>query len=146
MRRPGPAAQRFPMNDSQPFLDALVSICTEIEAWLGGTAASAAALDALLERFAPAFTMVGTDGACLDHAGLRALFARLAGYKPGLEIRLAALRTLAVYPGGAVICYDEHQRAASGALRARRSTAVLERDAADGRIRWLHLQETWLDA
>jgi hypothetical protein len=134
------------MNDSQPFLDAVVSICAEIEAWLAGAASSDAALDALLARFAPAFTMTGTDGACLDHAGLRALFARLAGYKPGLEIRLAALRTIAAYPGGAVIGYDEHQRDASGPLRARRSTAVLERDAADGRIRWLHLQETWLDA
>jgi hypothetical protein len=136
----------MPMSEAQPFLDAVVASCADIEARLAGTVTSEAALDALLAQFAPAFTMVGTDGAQYDHAALHALFARLTGSKPGLLITFAAMRAIALYPGGAVVGYDEHQRDASGPLRSRRSTAVLERDAASGRIRWIHLQETWLDA
>ncbi|MBN3724647.1 polyketide cyclase [Burkholderia sp. Ac-20379] len=140
------AAASFAADDAQPYFDAIVSTCAEIEAWLAGSATEAAALDALLAQFAPHFTMVGTDGAQYDRASLRALFVRLGGHKPGLRITFSAMRAIACYPGGAAIGYDEHQHDAAGALRSRRSTAVLERDAASGAIRWTHLQETWIGA
>ncbi|WP_414444064.1 polyketide cyclase [Burkholderia sp. 22PA0106] len=132
--------------DVQAYFDTIVSTCAAIEAWLAGTATDAASLDALLAQFAPCFTMVGTDGAQFDHAGLRTLFARLGGGKPGLRITFSAMRAIVCYPGGAAIGYDEHQHDATGALRSRRSTAVLEREAASGAIRWVHLQETWIGA
>ncbi len=130
--------------DRQPYFDTIVASCGEIEAWLAGTTRGEAALDALLARFAPAFTLVGTDGVQHDLACMRALFARLGGVKPGLVISFSAMRAIAVWPGGAVIGFDEHQRDASGPLRSRRSTAVLECDPASGAIRWTHLHETWI--
>lgn len=134
------------LANAQPYFDAIVSTCAGIETWLAGSVTDAAALDALLAQFAPRFTMVGTDGTQFDHAGLRALFTRLGGGKPGLRITFSAMRAIACYPGGAAIGYDEHQHDAAGALRSRRSTAVLERDAASDAIRWVHLQETWIGA
>ncbi|WP_186076703.1 polyketide cyclase [Burkholderia gladioli] len=138
------------MRDCASYFDMIAASCAEIEAWLAGTEHGEAALDALMARFAPSFTMIGTDGSQLDRAATRALFARLAGVKPGLAISFSAMRVIAAWDGGAAIGYDEHQRDASGPLRSRRSTAVFAREAGDGsagsEIRWVHLQETWVTA
>ncbi|AYZ68377.1 polyketide cyclase [Burkholderia multivorans] len=133
------------MSDSQVFLDALDASIAAIERWLSGADTAPAALDALMASFAPGFTMILTDGRKVDHDGTRALFAKLAGAKPGLRIGLSETHVLVSDDRHAVISYLEAQHAAAGELPARRATAVFERDAA-GAVRWTHLQETFCTA
>jgi hypothetical protein len=133
------------MSDTQVFLDALHASIVDIERWMSGADAAPAALDALIAQFAPGFTVTLTDGRALDLAGWRALLQRLSGVKPGLHITLSDIHVLASDDTHATIAYLEAQRAATGALPARRGTAVFERDAA-GAARWIHLQETFCTA
>ncbi|KML62637.1 polyketide cyclase [Burkholderia cepacia] len=133
------------MSDYPIYLDALETSLVAIERWLSGVDTAPAALDALLAPFSADFTMILTDGRVVDRDGTRALFAKLAGAKPGLRITLSETRVLAADALHAVITYLEAQHAASGELPARRATAVFERDAA-GVVRWTHLQETFCTA
>ncbi|KVT86818.1 polyketide cyclase [Burkholderia territorii] len=133
------------MFDPQVYLDALDASIADIERWLSGTDTSPAALDALLAAFSADFTMIMTDGRVLDRDGMRALFATLGGAKPGLRIALSDIRVRVADASHAVLTYLEAQHAASGALPARRATAVFARDAA-GSVRWSHLQETFCTA
>ncbi|CAG9217281.1 polyketide cyclase [Burkholderia vietnamiensis] len=137
------------MSDPQIYLDALAASVVAIERWLSGADSDSdsepAAVDALLADFAADFTMIMTDGRVFDHAGTHALFAKLGGAKPGLRIALSDIRVLAADASHAVLTYLESQHAASGALPARRATAVFRRDAT-GAVRWTHLQETFCTA
>ncbi|WP_175919025.1 polyketide cyclase [Burkholderia pyrrocinia] len=133
------------MSDHPIYLDALDASLVAIERWLSGVDTAPAALDALLAPFSTDFTMILTDGRVVDRDGTRALFAKLAGAKPGLRITLSEIRVLAADASHAVITYLEARHAASGELPARRATAVFERDAA-GAVRWTHLQETFCAA
>ncbi|PCE29281.1 nuclear transport factor 2 family protein [Burkholderia ubonensis] len=133
------------MSDSQVFLDVLDTSLAVIERWLSGADTTPAALDALIAPFAPAFTMIATNGRAFDRDGTREVFAKLAGARPGLRITLSEVRVLASDDAHAVVTYLEAQHAASGELPARRATAVFERDAA-GAVRWTHLQETFCTA
>ncbi|MEN2472085.1 MULTISPECIES: polyketide cyclase [Burkholderia] len=133
------------MSDHPNYLDALETSLVAIERWLSGVDTEPAALDALLASFSVEFTMILTDGRVVDRDGTHALFAKLAGAKPGLRITLSEIRVLAADASHAVITYLEAQHAASGELPARRATAVFERDAA-GVVRWTHLQETFCTA
>ncbi|RXV72993.1 polyketide cyclase [Burkholderia stabilis] len=133
------------MSDHPNYLDALETSLVAIERWLSGVDTEPAALDALLASFSADFTMILTDGRVVDRDGTHALFAKLAGAKPGLRITLSEVRVLAADASHAVITYLEAQHAASGELPARRATAVFERDAA-GVVRWTHLQETFCTA
>ncbi|CAB3760941.1 polyketide cyclase [Burkholderia sp. MSh2] len=133
------------MSDHRVYLDALEASLVAIERWLSGADTAPASLDALLAPFSTDFTMILTDGRAVDLDGTRALFAKLAGAKPGLRIALSETRVLAADASHATITYLEAQHAASGALPARRATAVFERDAA-GVVRWMHLQETFCTA
>lgn len=89
--------------------------------------------------------MILTDGRMVDRDGMHALFAKLAGAKPGLRITLSEIRVLAAGASHAVLTYLEAQHAAAGELPARRATAVFTRDAA-GVVHWTHLQETFCTA
>jgi len=133
------------MSDHQVYLDVLDASLVAIERWLSGVDTSPAALDAMLAPFSAEFTMIMTDGRAVDRDGTRALFAKLGGAKPGLRITLSDLRVVATGASHVVLTYVEAQHAASGALPARRATAVFERDAA-GVVRWTHLQETFCTA
>ncbi|MGN7983558.1 polyketide cyclase [Burkholderia sp. 22313] len=133
------------MSEPQVYLDVLDASVVAIERWLSGVDTSPAALDAMLAPFSAEFTMIMTDGRALDRDGTRALFAKLGGAKPGLRITLSDIRVIATGASHAVLTYFEAQHAASGALPARRTTAVFERDAA-GVVRWTHLQETFCTA
>lgn len=133
------------MSDHHVYLDALDASLVAIERWLSGVDATPAALDALLAPFSAHFTMIATDGRALDRGGLHALFATLAGAKPGLRILLSERRVIAADASHAVLTYREAQHAADGELPARRSTAVFERDA-HGIVRWVHLHETFCAA
>ncbi|AOK15848.1 polyketide cyclase [Burkholderia cepacia] len=133
------------MSDHQVYLDTLDASLVAIERWLSGVDSAPEALDALLASFSADFTMILTDGRMVDHDGMRALFAKLAGAKPGLRIGLSETHVLVSDDRHAVITYLEAQHAASGELPARRATAVFDRDAA-GVVRWTHLQETFCTA
>ncbi|KVK74497.1 nuclear transport factor 2 family protein [Burkholderia sp. MSMB1498] len=131
------------MQAHQPYFDEVVAGCDAIGGWLSGDVSGPEALDALMARFAQHFTMIGTDGNVYDHAAMRALFARLAGRKPGLKITFSEMRALAAESTHGVVSYCEYQTDATGELPTRRSTVVFERDSQTGAVRWTHLQETF---
>lgn len=129
------------MTDTNPYFEELSRIHVEIQALFDGSA-DADAVDRLMTRFGPSFTLVMTNGALLDHAGLRETFTKLAGARPGSEIRIRDIEIVAEYPAGAVLRYREYQRDDSGSANVRRSTAVFDRDA-QGKVTWRHLHETF---
>ncbi|MGF6769216.1 hypothetical protein P3T18_001686 [Paraburkholderia sp. GAS199] len=129
------------MNDNNPYFKELDDIHVEIQALFDGSA-DAGALDRIMARFAPSFTLVMPSGAVLDRASLHDTFARLNGARPGSQIQIKDRVIVAQYESGAVVTYREFQRDDTGTANVRRSTAVMEVDA-HGLVRWRHLQETF---
>lgn len=129
------------MNNSNPYFDELANIHVEIQALFDGSA-DAGALDRIMNRFAPSFELVMPSGVALDRAGLRDVFAKLNGARPGSQIQIKDMAIIAEYPSGAVVKYREYQRDNAGNANVRRSIAVMEIDA-HGKVAWRHLQETF---
>jgi hypothetical protein len=129
------------MNNDNPYFKELDDIHVEIQALFDGSADDGA-LQRIVARFAPQFTLVMPSGAALDHAGLRETFAKLRGARPGSQITIREREIVAEYPSGAVVKYREYQRDNTGNANVRRSTAVLDLDA-QGKVTWRHLQETF---
>lgn len=113
-----------------------------IEQWIGQTDLPPATLPRLLAHFADDFSMVTTDGQRLPDGALPGLFARLAGSRPGLRIRIDELAVLHADAGSAVLTYRESHTWHGGAT-VRRATASFIA-AEDGRPLWRHLHETWV--
>lgn len=128
------------MNKSNPYFKELDDIHLEIQALFDGSA-DEGALQRIMARFAPQFTLVMTSGVALDHAGVRAIFSKLHGARPGSQITIRDQEIVAEYASGAVVKYREYQRDNAGNANVRRSTAVMELDA-HGKVTWRHLQET----
>ncbi|UVA77321.1 DUF4440 domain-containing protein [Pandoraea commovens] len=120
----------------QEVIDAHVAI----EQWLSGRA-DPSALEPLLARFSSAFSMIALSGARVNRAALDALFGQGHGKRPGLQIVVDEVDTIAESPTGGVVAYRETQTDGEGLTTVRRSTAVFEREA-DGHIVWRHLHET----
>ncbi|AJZ59405.1 hypothetical protein OI25_1021 [Paraburkholderia fungorum] len=129
------------MNNSNPYFNELADIHVEIQALFDGSA-DHGALERIMARFAPQFTLVMPSGLVLDHAGLRTTFTKLNGARPGSQITIRDMEIVSEYPSGAVVKYREYQRDSAGNANVRRSTAVLELDA-HGKVMWRHLQETF---
>ena len=129
------------MNDNNPYFKELVELHVEIQALFDGSADDGA-LQRIVARFAPQFTMVMPSGVALDHAGVRDIFAKLRGARPGSQITIRDMAIVAEYPSGAVVKYREYQRDNAGNANVRRSTAVLDLDA-HGNVTWRHLHETY---
>jgi hypothetical protein len=129
------------MNNNNPYFKELGEIHAEIQALFDGSADDGA-LQRIVARFAPQFTMVMPSGAALDHAGACDIFARLRGARPGSQITIRDMEIVAEYPAGAVVKYREYQRDVAGNANVRRSTAVLDLDA-HGKVTWRHLHETF---
>jgi hypothetical protein len=129
------------MNSSNPYFEELENIHVEIQALFDGSA-DAGALDRIMNRFAPSFSLVMPSGAVLDCASLRDTFAKLNGARPGSKIQIKDMALIAEYPSGAVVKYREYQRDNAGNANVRRSTAVMELDA-HGKVVWRHLHETF---
>jgi hypothetical protein len=129
------------MNNSNPYFKELGDVHVEIQALFDGSA-DHGALDRIMARFAPQFTVVMPSGNALDHAGLREVFAKLNGARPGSQITIRDMEMVCEYPSGAVVKFREYQRDNAGNANVRRSTAVMELDA-HGKVTWRHLQETF---
>jgi hypothetical protein len=129
------------MNNSNPYFKELGDVHVEIQALFDGSA-DHGALDRIMARFAPQFTVVMPSGIALDHAGLREVFAKLNGARPGSQITIRDMEMVSEYPSGAVVKFREYQRDKAGNANVRRSTAVMELNA-HGKVMWRHLQETF---
>lgn len=129
------------MNNSNPYFKELDEIHVELAALFDGSA-DEGALQRIMARFAPQFTLVMTSGIALDYAGLRETFSKLRGARPGSQISIRDREIVAEYPSGAVVKYREYQRDNTGNANVRRSTAVMDLDA-HGKVTWRHLQETF---
>jgi hypothetical protein len=129
------------MNDATPYLDEVIQAHEAIERWFA-VEEDDAALQRLLGRFSPRFSMVTPSGRALDVDALRPLFRAAGGQKKGFRIQLSELRVIALHQRGATVSYREQQSDASGVHTDRRSTVVFEK-LESGRVLWLHLQETF---
>lgn len=129
------------MDLSSPCLRLALDAHAHIEQWIGQTDAPASVLTDLLGSFAPAFTMITTDGQRLPHGALPALFAGLRGSRPGLKIQIDELTVRYADGGSAVLTYRERHTWIGGATQ-RRATALFTAGE-DGQPQWAHLHETW---
>ena len=131
-------------TDYTNYFDEVIQAHVAIEQWLAEERAPSE-LENLLSRFSPRFSMVSPLGRVLDFDALSELFSLAGGKKLGFRIELSELRGIALHDGGATVSYREQQTDATGQHSDRRSTVVFEKHA-DGRVIWLHLQETFYKA
>ncbi|MDR6924962.1 DUF4440 domain-containing protein [Pseudomonas sp. BE134] len=129
------------MTDYTDYFDEVIQAHVAIEQWLAEEQDDSA-LEQLLSRFSPQFSMLSPLGRVLDFEALSELFQLAGGKKLGFRIELSELRGVALYDGGAVVSYREQQTDATGLHSDRRSTVVFEKDA-DGGLIWQHLHETF---
>ncbi|MFJ7283397.1 DUF4440 domain-containing protein [Pseudomonas sp. NPDC099000] len=129
------------MTDYTEYFDEVIQAHVAIEQWLAEDQ-DESALERLLTRFSPQFSMISPLGRVLDFAALNELFLLAGGRKLGFRIELSDLRGVALYDGGAVVGYREQQKDASGLHSDRRSTVVFEKQAG-GKVIWRHLHETF---
>jgi hypothetical protein len=129
------------MNNINPYFKELDDIHGEIQALFDGSA-DEDSLQRIVARFAPQFTMVMPSGAALALDGVREIFVKLRGARPGSQITIRDKEIVAEYASGAVVKYREYQRDSAGNANVRRSTAVLDIDA-QGKVTWRHLHETF---
>ena len=129
------------MTDYSDYFDEVIQAHVAIEQWFA-VEEDDAALDRLLTRFSPQFSMVSPLGRVLDLQALGALFRMAGGQKRGFRIELSELREMALHEHGAVVSYREQQTDATGLHSDRRSTVVFEKEAS-GKVIWRHLQETF---
>jgi hypothetical protein len=129
------------MTDYTDYFDEVIQAHVAIEQWFA-VEEDDAALDRLLSRFSPQFSMVSPLGRVLDLEALSALFRMAGGKKIGFRIELSELRGIALHERGATVSYREKQTDATGLHSDRRSTVVFEKEAS-GKVVWRHLQETF---
>lgn len=129
------------MTDYTDYFDEVIQAHEAIERWFA-VDEEEAALERLLARFSPRFSMVTPLGRVLDFEALRALFQMAGGKKSGFRIELDELQGIALHAHGAVVSYREQQTDAVGLHTDRRSTVVFEKTES-GRVIWRHLHETF---
>ena len=129
------------MTDYADYFDEVIQAHEAIERWFA-VEEEEGALERLLTRFSPRFSMMTPLGRVLDFEALRALFQMAGGKKSGFRIELDELRGIALHEGGATVSYREQQTDASGLHTDRRSTVVFEKTES-GRVIWRHLHETF---
>ncbi|WP_445179704.1 DUF4440 domain-containing protein [Pseudomonas sp. McL0111] len=129
------------MTDYNDYFDEVIQAHEAIEQWFAETQDDAA-LDQLLTRFSPRFSMISPRGRELDFDALQTLFRMAGGKKNGFRIELSELRGIALNERGATVSYHERQSDATGTQTLRLSTVVFEKQAG-GKVIWRHLQETF---
>ncbi|MFJ7795896.1 DUF4440 domain-containing protein [Pseudomonas sp. NPDC096950] len=128
------------MTDYTDYFDEVIQAHVAIEKWFA-TEQDEAALERLLARFSPQFSMVSPLGRVLDLEALRGLFRMAGGQKTGFKIELSEMCGIALHERGATVSYREQQTDATGLHSDRRSTVVFER-LESGKVVWRHLHET----
>ncbi|MCX7079719.1 MAG: DUF4440 domain-containing protein [Pseudomonas sp.] len=131
------------MTDYSDYFEEVIQAHVAIEQWFAGTATDGA-LELLLERFSPQFSMVTPGGKQLDFDALSALFRQAGGRRPGFKISLSELRGIDRHARGATVSYREQQIDGTGVRTERLSTVVFEK-LASGALLWRHLQETFCE-
>ncbi|WP_426808176.1 DUF4440 domain-containing protein [Pseudomonas sp. WOUb67] len=121
-----------------PYLQEVVDLHVLIEALF---ARGEGKVEAMIERFHPEFSMVTPNGLQVSLKDVATLFAQRAGSQPGLAIELIGMESLAQWPEGALIRYQETHRLPGQNAKTRISTALFS--VQGGRILWRHLHETW---
>ena len=129
------------MTDYTTYFDEVIQAHEVIEQWFA-VEQDEAALERLLARFSPRFSMVTPLGRVLDLEALRALFQMAGGKKNGFRIELGELHGIALHERGATVSYREQQTDASGLHTDRRSTVMFEKTES-GQVIWRHLHETF---
>ncbi len=132
------------MNDYQDYFDEVIEAHRLIEQWFALPLGSAA-LEGLLARFSPRFSMITPLGRVLDLDTLTALFRTAGGMKTGFRIELSELRGIDQHERGATVSYRERQVDATGLETDRRSTVVFEKEPLE-RVVWRHLHETFCES
>lgn len=120
----------------------IILLHEQIEAWFRDGALPGA-LEALVACFDDAFQMVTIRGDLLDRDGVRELFARLGGSRPGVAITIDQVAVKVTQADGWLVTYREVQVMPDGTSNRRHSAAWLRRSH-EGRPRWAYLQETAL--
>ncbi|MBP5946573.1 MULTISPECIES: DUF4440 domain-containing protein [unclassified Pseudomonas] len=129
------------MTDYTDYFAEVIEAHEAIERWFA-VAEDETALERLLTRFSPRFSMISPLGRVLDFEALRGLFQIAGGKKNGFRIELSQLHGIALHERGATLSYREQQSDASGLHTDRQSTVVFEK-LESGRVVWLHLHETF---
>jgi len=129
------------MNDYQDYFDEVIEAHRLIEQWFALPQGNDA-LDNLLTRFSPRFSMITPLGRVLDFEALNALFKMAGGMRNGFRIELNELHGIDQHECGATVSYRERQVDATGLETDRRSTVVFEKELS-GRVVWRHLHETF---
>ncbi|WP_430390669.1 hypothetical protein [Dyella sp. 20L07] len=120
----------------------IVLLHEQIEAWFRGDAPPHA-LNALVACFADEFQMVTIRGDQLDRDGVRNLFLRLHGTRPGMTIVIERVTVMVDGSDGCLVTYRETQTSIDGSSNQRHSVVWL-RPTSNQRPSWLYLQETAL--
>lgn len=128
------------MTDYTDYFDEVIQAHVAIEQWFAQEQ-DETALDSLLARFSPQFSMVSPLGRVLDLEALRGLFRMAGGKKTGFKIELSEMCGIALHERGATVSYREQQTDVTGLHSDRRSTVVFEK-LESGQVIWRHLQET----
>ncbi|MDN3220132.1 DUF4440 domain-containing protein [Pseudomonas nunensis] len=129
------------MTDYTDYFDEVIQAHVAIEQWFAQEQ-DETALESLLARFSPRFSMVSPLGRVLDLEALSALFRMAGGQKTGFKIELSELCGIALHERGATVSYREQQTDSRGLHSDRRSTVVFEK-LESGEVIWRHLQETF---
>ncbi|WP_176509234.1 MULTISPECIES: DUF4440 domain-containing protein [Pseudomonas] len=121
-----------------PYLQEVIDLHVLIEALF---ARGEGQVEAMVERFTAEFSMITPTGLQVCLQDVANLFATRAGSQPGLTIELSGLETLAQWPEGAMVRYQETHRLPGQDATTRRSTALFSLQG--DRVLWRHLHETW---
>lgn len=131
----------FMTDLSTPSLRLALDAHARIEQWIGNADTPPPVLAALLDAFAPEFSMITADGQRLPPGALPALFAGLRGLRPGLKVQIDELAVRHADAGAALLTYRERHAWNGGATQRRASALFMA--GADGQPQWAHLHETW---
>jgi hypothetical protein len=107
--------------------------------------------DRMEQAFAPDFRMVAPSGALLARADViaRVIAARgsRGSYERPFRIRIDHAEAIEVGGGLVVVTYVERQEGGERPPMARRASALFrEAVQTPGRVEWVHVHETWIEA
>ncbi len=126
---------------SDPFVAEIHELHRFLDAWLkGGIERGNGAPARLADALADDFEVIHPDGGIGDKAAVVGAFAAAWGEKPpSYALEVDSVKTRPLAPDLCLATYVERHRGEPG--RTRIACALLRR-LEDGRIGWLHLQET----